>query len=90
LSETQVQDWAKRVNQEGLEACAALIEKQDGPFCFGSSPTFADICLVPQLSNARRFGVDVSQFPRLLLAESASLALPAFQEAAPERQIDAE
>ena len=50
----------------------------------------ADLCLVPQLVNARRFGVDVSQFPRLLKAEIAAKALKAFADAAPERQLDAE
>ena len=61
-----------------------------GPFCFGATPTLADLCLVPQLGNARRFGVDVAAFPRLLQAEAAAKALPAFADAAPERQPDAE
>lgn len=84
------QDWAKRVNAEGLAACEKLIAREPGPFCFGAAPTLADICLVPQLGNARRFGVDVSAFPRLLQAEAACKALPAFADAAPERQNDAE
>jgi maleylacetoacetate isomerase len=50
----------------------------------------ADLCLVPQLANARRFGVDVAAFPRLLQAETAAKALAAFADAAPERQSDAE
>ena len=90
LAEGQVQDWAKTVNAEGLEACEKLIANEPGPFCFGAGPTLADICLVPQLANARRFGVDVSAFPRLLRAEAAAKALPAFAGAAPERQPDAE
>ena len=61
-----------------------------GPFCFGPAPTIADICLVPQLYNARRFKVDVSKFRRLLEAEAACLALPAFKDAAPEQQPDFE
>jgi maleylpyruvate isomerase len=61
-----------------------------GPFCFGATPTLADICLVPQLVNARRFGCDLSAMPRLLEAEAACLALPAFTDTAPERQPDAE
>ncbi len=61
-----------------------------GRFCFGATPKLADICLVPQLGNARRFGVDVSRFPRLLTAETARLALPAFANATPARQPDAE
>jgi hypothetical protein len=50
----------------------------------------ADLCLVPQLGNARRFGVDVQAFPRLLEAEAAAKNLKAFVDAAPERQPDAE
>ncbi len=61
-----------------------------GPFCFGALPTLADICLVPQLGSARRFGLDVARFPRLLAAEAACLALPAFADAAPGQQPDAE
>ena len=61
-----------------------------GPLCFGAAPTLADICLVPQLANARRFGCDLSRLPRLLAAEAACNALPAFAQAAPDRQADAE
>jgi maleylpyruvate isomerase len=81
--------WAKQTIDEGLDACAKLIEGLPGPFCFGDSPTLADICLVPMLVNARRFGVDL-RWPRLLEAEAACLATPAFQAAQPERQPDAE
>ena len=66
------------------------IRDEPGPFCFGDAPTLADLCLVPQLANARRFGVDVSAYPRLLKAEAAAKALPAFANAAPEKQPDAE
>ena len=88
--EEAAQAWAKRVNAEGLAACEKLIADEPGPFCFGDKPTLADICLVPQLGNARRFGVDVAAYPRLLQAEAACKALPAFADAAPEKQGDAE
>ncbi|HET6838230.1 MAG TPA: glutathione S-transferase C-terminal domain-containing protein, partial [Bradyrhizobium sp.] len=90
LAEEQVTGWAAWVNREGLSACEKLIATEPGPFCFGERPTIADICLVPQLANARRFGVDVNAFPRLLKAEAAAQATPAFADAAPERQPDAE
>jgi maleylpyruvate isomerase len=67
-----------------------LIAHEAGPFCFGAKPTLADLCLVPQLANARRFGVDVAAYPRLLKAEAAAKNLAAFADAAPERQPDAE
>jgi glutathione S-transferase len=57
---------------------------------FGGAPTLADLCLVPQLANARRIGVQLEDFPRLLAAEAAARSLKAFADAAPERQIDAE
>ena len=90
LPEEKVQEWAAWVNREGLKACETLVRDEGGPFCFGDAPTLADLCLVPQLGNARRFGVDVSAWPRLLAAEAAAKAMPAFADAAPERQSDAE
>jgi maleylpyruvate isomerase len=90
LPEEKVTEWAAWANREGLAACEKLIAAEAGPFCFGDTPTIADLCLVPQLANARRFGVDVAAFPRLLKAEAAAKALKAFADAAPERQPDAE
>ena len=88
LPDEQVTAWAAWANREGLTACETLIA--NGPFCFGAAPTLADLCLVPQLANARRFGVDLAVFPRLLKAETAAKDLKAFADAAPERQPDAE
>ena len=88
--EAKVNQWAREINFDGLAACEKILEKEQGPFCFGPAPTMADICLVPQLVNARRFGADVSGFKRLLEAEAACLAHPAFAAAAPELQPDAE
>jgi maleylpyruvate isomerase len=90
LPEEQVTGWAAWANREGLAACETLIQSERGPFCFGEAPTMADLCLVPQLANARRFGVDLNGFPRLLMAEAASKKIKAFADAAPERQPDAE
>jgi maleylpyruvate isomerase len=90
LPEQQVTGWAAWVNREGLAACERLIANEPGPFCFGAAPSMADLCLVPQLANARRFGVDVAEFPRLLQAEAAAKNTKAFSDAAPERQPDAE
>lgn len=89
LDEAQVTGWAAATIDEGLDACATLIAGEQGPYCFGAAPTLADLCLVPQLVNARRFGVAL-RWPRLLSVEAACLALPAFRRAAPEAQPDAE
>jgi maleylpyruvate isomerase len=90
VPEEEVTGWAAWANREGLAACEALIAKEPGPFCFGDAPTIADLCLVPQLANARRFGVDVSAYPRLLQAEAAARETRAFADAAPDKQADAE
>ena len=88
--DAEVNEWARRTNYDGLAACEALLVREQGPFCFGASPTLADVCLIPQLGNARRFGADVSGFKRLLEAEAACKNVPAFADAAPEKQPDAE
>jgi maleylpyruvate isomerase len=90
LPDEQVTGWAAWANREGLSACETLIANEPGPFCFGAAPSLADLCLVPQLANARRFGVDLEVFPRLLKAEMAAKDLKAFADAAPDRQPDAE
>ncbi|TAI63622.1 maleylacetoacetate isomerase [Bradyrhizobium sp. Leo170] len=90
LPEEKVTEWAAWANREGLSACETLAAGEAGPFCFGAVPTLADLCLVPQLANARRFGVDVTAFPRLLKAEAAAKAMKAFADAAPDKQVDAE
>ena len=90
LPEEKVTEWAAWANREGLAACERLIAGEEGPFCFGAAPTLADLCLVPQLANARRFGVDVTVYPRLLKAEAAAKEMKAFADAAPDRQPDAE
>ena len=84
--------WARHWINLGFSALAQMIISvtDQGDFCFGKTPTMADICLVPQLANARRFGVDLSAYPKLLAIESACMSLPAFANAAPEHQPDAE
>lgn len=88
LGEDTVQAWARDTIAEGLAACEALVQGS-GPFLFGAVPGLAEVCLVPQLYNARRFNVSLV-WPRLLAAEAACAALPAFAQAVPERQPDAE
>lgn len=83
--------WARHWIALGLDAVEArLAEPGSGRFCHGDAPGLADLCLVPQLGNARRFGTDLSAYPRVLAVEAACNALPAFQRAAPEAQPDAE
>lgn len=88
LSAEQVSEWARSVIDEGLDAFARMLPEGDGPYCFGSQVTLADLCLVPQMVNARRFGVAL-RWPRLTAIEDACLRLDAFARATPERQPDA-
>lgn len=89
LAEDKVTAWAADVNRAGLEVCETLLSDNE-PFCFGPKPSLADICLIPQMSNARRFGVDMMKFPNLLEREASCQSLPAFKEAAPDQQPDFE
>jgi maleylpyruvate isomerase len=88
-AESGVQAWAAAVIGEGLAAVDRLLAEENGRFAFGSRPGLADICLVPQLGNARRFGVELV-WPRLTEIEAACLELEAFRAAAPSAQPDAE
>jgi maleylpyruvate isomerase len=91
-SDEAVNGWARHWISVGFSALEEMVQrsgKADG-FCFSAAPTLADICLVPQLANARRFALDLSPFPTLLSIEGNCLALPAFADAAPEKQPDAE
>jgi len=82
-------EWRRHwILEGGLEAVENMIDP--APFCFGSSPTLADICLIPQLYSARRFETPLDDFPRILAAEAACLKLEAFRAAHPSNQIDAE
>jgi maleylpyruvate isomerase len=83
--------WAKQVIARGLGAFEDLASRRPsaGPFCAGEAPSFADVLLVPQLYNARRFGVDLEAYPLARRAEEACSALEAFKRAHPDAQPDA-
>ena len=82
--------WAQRFIRDGLAAVEGMVARHGGAFCVGDAPSWADLALVPQLYNARRFGVDLAPLPRLLEVESRCATLPAFVAARPEHQPDAE
>ncbi len=88
--EAELQVWRERWFGGGM---AVLEERLAGrpqtAFAFGDQPTLADICLVPQVYNCRRFNIDLSAFPRLVAVTMTAEAHPAFAAAAPERQPDA-
>lgn len=80
--------WARHYIGRGLEALEALVVHSAGQCSVGDSVSIADLCLVPQLYNARRFAVEMERFPRLLEIEAHLKQLPAFQAAEPNRQPD--
>ena len=82
--------WVKHWINEGFAAIEEMLggHLSTGQYCEGEAPTIADCCLVPQVYNARRFGVDIAAYPTIARIEQACLALPAFDLARPERQPD--
>jgi len=81
-----VDAWYRHWVSEGLTALEAMAAPRAGRFLFGDTPTLADICLVPQLYNARRFAVPLDAFPTLTRADANATALDAFARAHPDRQ----
>jgi len=86
--QSAIDAWYHHWVTEGFEALEALVGP--GPYCCGSDVTIADICLVPQVYNARRLKVPLDKFPKIVAIDAACLALPAFDRARPENQPDAE
>jgi len=90
LSEAQKNAWYQHWIAQGMAAVEALLcrASPQGAYCFGSSPTLADCCLIPQVYNAQRMGCEVSAFPRTLEIYAHCTAQPAFIQAAPAAQPD--
>lgn len=78
--------WYAHWVTEGFDALEALASQRSGGFLFGNMPTLADVCLVPQMYNARRFSVPLDSYPTLVRADASANALPAFAAAHPDRQ----
>ncbi|PZT29288.1 maleylacetoacetate isomerase [Stenotrophomonas maltophilia] len=83
--------WTLQWIAEGFAALETLLagSSDTGTFCHGDRPGLADICLLPQVYNAHRFGLDLSPYPTLRRIEAACQALDAFERARPENQVDA-
>ncbi|HEX5212337.1 MAG TPA: maleylacetoacetate isomerase [Pseudolabrys sp.] len=84
----EIDAWYHHWVTAGFEAIEAMIAPS--PYACGAEVTLADICLVPQVNNARRLKVPLDKFPKIVAADAACLKLPAFDKARPENQPDAE
>jgi maleylpyruvate isomerase len=83
--------WCRHWIESGLAACEALLARApEAAFAFGDQPGLAEICLIPQMFSADRFGLDLTSFPRLRALRDRCETLPAFADAHPAKQSDAE
>ncbi len=91
IEQAKREDWTRHWIKLGFDALETLLvdNPASGDFCEGDVPSIADCCLVPQVYNARRFGLDLSPYPAITHIDATCRALPAFANAAPERQPDA-
>jgi len=91
-SDQDVVNWFRHWVNEGFQPLEKILASspQTKTFCNGDTPGLADICLVAQIASNARFGVDLTPYPTISRIHAACMALPAFQKAAPEKQIDAE
>ncbi|RWO58996.1 maleylacetoacetate isomerase [Mesorhizobium sp.] len=87
-----VANWFRHWVNEGFQPLEKILTSsaETGTFCHGETPGLADICLVAQVTSNARFGVDLTPYPTIARIHAACMALPAFQKAAPQNQIDAE
>jgi maleylpyruvate isomerase len=81
--------WYRHWIAQGFEVIESQLDPTH-PFCHEDAPTFADICLVPQVYNALRYGCDLKPYPKLVRVYETCAALPPFRAAAPENQPDAQ
>lgn len=88
--QAEIDSWQQHWIEEGFAALEEIAEASAGPYLFGDSPTMADVCLVPQMYNARRVRADLTRLPRLVEIDKALNALPAVRKARPEAQPDAD
>ena len=79
------EEWMKHFIADGLRKLEAMLGEFNGDFSFGDRPTMADLCLVPQVYNARRWGVDMTNLKRIVEIDGRCAELPAFQAAHPDR-----
>jgi maleylacetoacetate isomerase len=93
--QSKINAWYHHWVREGFDALEAMIQpgpapNAQGPYAYGAEVTLADICLVPQVANARRLKVPLDPYPKIVAVDAACAKLAAFEQARPENQPDAE
>lgn len=88
VDQAKIDAWYHHWVIAGFDALEAMLGS--GPYAYGADVTLADICLVPQVANARRLKVPLDRYPKIVAVDAACAAIPAFAQARPENQPDAE
>jgi len=86
----QKQQWYQHWVEQGFQSLETQLTQSNGQFCFGQQPSFADCCLIPQVYNALRFDINLSKFSKIQSIYQHCMTIPAFIQAAPEQQVDAQ
>ena len=89
LNEARRLAWYRHWVAEGFGAIETMLARSAGAFCVGDAPSLADVCLVPQVYNGRRYDCDLSPYPTIRRIDERCRQIEAFARAAPERQPEA-
>ncbi|MHA3893045.1 maleylacetoacetate isomerase [Acinetobacter sp. GXMZU3951] len=88
VGNTERTAWYQHWIKLGFHSLEQQLQHSNGQYCFGTSPSFADCCLIPQVYNAKRFQIDLTEYPKIQSIYMHCMQLDAFQQAAPEQQAD--
>lgn len=88
VSNSEKTAWYQHWIKLGFHSLEQQLQHSDGKYCFGEQASFADCCLIPQVYNAKRFQIDLTEYPKIQSIYTHCMQLAAFQQAAPEQQAD--
>lgn len=88
VSNTEKTAWYQHWIKLGFHSLEQQLQQSNGEYCFGEQASFADCCLIPQVYNAKRFQIDLTEYPKIQSIYTHCMQLAAFQQAAPEQQAD--
>lgn len=88
VSNSEKTAWYQHWIKLGFHSLEQQLQHSNGKYCFGEQASFADCCLIPQVYNAKRFQIDLTEYPKIQSIYTHCMRLAAFQQAAPEQQAD--